>query len=220
MREERGPVYLFFVGSSAGARRWRLPEGYEAEFWHPSLKNIAPVGINSQARGSFALRWLLHYARVFSGRYYCAFVVRHRGKLVHHSGVTPRYWRFPFMGADDAQIGRTWTDPAHRGKGIARYAVQEILAAMARPGRRFWYVVEDINGASIRAAEGAGMVLFARGTHVSRWRASLFSSYVIEEVFRPSADSRIGLADEPDDLLSDDGPAPRLAYGKSAGRRS
>jgi GNAT superfamily N-acetyltransferase len=85
------------------------------------------------------------------------------------------------MARGDLQIGDTWTHPDHRGKGIAGFAVHTILAAMSRLGRHFWYVVEEINTPSIKAAEGAGMTLYGRGVWIRPFNIKLIGSYVIRE---------------------------------------
>jgi GNAT superfamily N-acetyltransferase len=128
------------------------------------------------------MRWLLHCLRAFPNRDYTVFVVRRGNEFAHYSGVTGRYWRFPFLADADLQIGDTWTHPDHRGKGLAGFAIDRILTAMSRPGRLIWYVVEDINTPSIRAAEGAGMTLFARGAWRRPFGLKLLGSYVIREV--------------------------------------
>lgn len=141
-----------------------------------------PAGLPAGERNRFRLRWLLHCLRIFSNRDYTVFVVRRGDQFAHYSGVTGRYWRFPFLPKDDLQIGDTWTHPDHRGKGIAGFAAHRILAAMSRPGRYIWYVVEDINTPSIRTAEGAGMSLYARGVWKRPFNLKLLGSYVIREV--------------------------------------
>lgn len=84
--------------------------------------------------------------------------------LVHYSGFTAAYWRFPFMDYDDLQIGNTWTDPAHRRKGFALFALRTLVARLSGPGRKLWYVVEAINVGSIKVVERAGLTATGQGT--------------------------------------------------------
>ena len=103
----------------------------------------------------------------------------HEDQLVHYSGFTARYWRFPFLSDDDVQVGDTWTEPAHRGRGIARFALFEILRTRGKSGRKFWYVVDELNRPSIRVAESAGFVLEGEGTWVKPFGIKLLGSYVM-----------------------------------------
>ncbi|HZO81549.1 MAG TPA: GNAT family N-acetyltransferase [Candidatus Binataceae bacterium] len=126
----------------------------------------------------FLFRWLLRRARLFAGAECGALLIRDRGAVVHYSGFTPRYWRFPFMGDDDLQIGDTWTAPAHRGRGLALFALETIVAAAARPGRCFWYVVANTNRPSIRVVEKAGFTLASDGVWIKPWGLKLLGYYV------------------------------------------
>jgi GNAT superfamily N-acetyltransferase len=141
-------------------------------------------------RARFAFRYLLDYAGLFSNREAGTLCIHYGNRLVHYSGFTPRYWRFPFLADQDLQIGDTWTDPAHRGKGLAGYALEEIMEIKQAPGRGFWYVVEDKNAPSIRVVERAGFELLGIGTWRKPWGIKLLGSYFIDaggRVSRPAA---------------------------------
>jgi len=81
------------------------------------------------------------------------------------------------MSAEDLQIGDTWTEPDHRGKGIASWAINEIVRLKQQPGRRFWYVVENNNLPSIRAIEKAGFVRVGSGMRTKRLGLKLLGSF-------------------------------------------
>lgn len=100
-------------------------------------------------------------------------------KLVHYSAFTGRYWRFPCLGDDDIQIGDTWTDPAHRSKGIASFAIDQIVSRKQKPGRQFWYCVEAINRSSIRVADSAGFEVVGEGIWRKPFGLKLLGSYVL-----------------------------------------
>ena len=159
------PLHLFYrTDHPPSAGPTDLAVEYEWGFWKPTRNEIMPNGIR-QLRKRFALRWLTHQLHLFSNRDYQVLVVRHgpTGEIVHYSGATGRYWRWPFMGAGDMQIGDTWTHPAHRGRGLGKFALVKLLQQLERPGRRMWYIVEDDNIPSIAVAEAAGMRLAGTG---------------------------------------------------------
>jgi RimJ/RimL family protein N-acetyltransferase len=131
-------------------------------------------------KARFLFRWLLYRLHLFSNGNCGALLIRDEARLVHYSAFTPRFWRFPFLSDSDLQIGDTWTDPAHRGKGLALIALQTVVGMNRKPGRRFWYVVEAVNRASIRVVEKAGFTLSGEGTWIKPWGSRLLGSYVIE----------------------------------------
>jgi len=116
---------------------------------------------------------------LFANREVGALCIHHGGRLIHYSGFTPRYWRFAFLTDRDLQIGDTWTDPEHRGKGLAGYALQEIIDIKQTQGRRFWHVVGDANRASIRVVEKAGFGLVGKGSWNKPSGIKLLGSYVL-----------------------------------------
>jgi RimJ/RimL family protein N-acetyltransferase len=165
---------LFFVRDQPVISRPQLNVGYAARLWRPEGADIVAQGL---PRARFAIWWSLHQVRVFYNRDYGVLIIRENGQLVHRSCVFPGYLRFPFMAKNDLQIGDTWTDPAHRGLGLATFALLEIVRILARPGRRFWYLVDDANVPSIRAIEKAGFSCFARGIKRPRFGIAMLGYY-------------------------------------------
>jgi RimJ/RimL family protein N-acetyltransferase len=153
-----------------------LEEGYAWEIWKPSFAKIVPKGMPLLPFGAW---WILHYAKFFFNREYALFLIRHTGTIVHRSVVTPGYFRFPFMGKEDLQIGDTWTSADHRGKGLAVFAIRKIVAEYARQGERIWYVTDKNNLPSIKAAERAGLVRYGEGRRTKRFGIGLFGQYEI-----------------------------------------
>jgi RimJ/RimL family protein N-acetyltransferase len=56
-----------------------------------------------------------------------------------------------------------WTEPSHRGRGLAQFALTKIIEEMGEPGRDVWYVVERVTLPSIAVAERAGFACVATG---------------------------------------------------------
>ena len=174
-----GTRYLFFLLEPDGvpAPASDPGPGFRTVLWRPSDGGVAPRG----ARGKvFAAYWLMHRLRVFANRDYAQLAVYAGDALVHRSGAYPRFFRFPFMASADLQIGNTWTDPAYRGRGLAGYALRELVARTARPGRRFWYVVEEENAPSVRVIERAGFVLAGTGRRTARWGVRALGAYEMD----------------------------------------
>ncbi len=159
-----------------------LPVAYSVSMWWPSRRHPWPPGLSSiGSRARFAFRYLLDSLHGFSNREVGAVCIYYADQLVHYSGFTPRYWRFPFLSDDDLQIGDTWTAPAHRGRGLARYALQEILDLKRKEGRAMWYVVGDNNPASIRVVERAAFELVGVGHWHRPWGIKMLGSYLLDD---------------------------------------
>src|SRR5438552_1370872 len=119
-----------------------LDPAYSWRLWTPAQGGFVPNGFSLLPFGAWTV---MHRLRMLGSREYGVLVVYHRDRLVHRSGLFPRYLRFPFMANDDLQIGDVWTDPEYRGLGIASFAIRQIVVARARRGRSIWYVVEANN---------------------------------------------------------------------------
>jgi RimJ/RimL family protein N-acetyltransferase len=149
---------------------------YNSRLWTPTQGGIVPAGLPVWP---FAVWTCMHHLRLFGSREYGLFLVHQGDRLVHRSGLFPRYARFPFMGRNDLQIGDVWTHPAHQNRGLASFAVQQILHVKAKPGRSIWYVVDATNLPSIRMVEKLGFVRVGVGVRSRRLGSSLLGQFVM-----------------------------------------
>jgi RimJ/RimL family protein N-acetyltransferase len=172
-------TYLYYATESLGIseNNRTIDSCYEFSLWKPGFTSLVPKGISLIPFGAW---WMLHQFHVFANRDYSLFLARSNGKIVHRTCVFPRYFRFPFMAKDDLQIGDTWTREDHRGKGIAPFAIQQVLQLLGQPGRRFWYVTAETNLPSIRAAEKGGFILAGKGRRTKRFGVRAIGSFVID----------------------------------------
>lgn len=167
--------FLFFRQDMDGAGEVpSLPEGLTISAWHPSLNNIPPRGLQGKV---FWVWWIFHVLHVFRTRNFSVVMIADGSRIVHRSGVFPAFFRFPFMQRDELQVGETWTDPAYRGKGLALAALRFAQREYAGNARRMWYIVEDVNVASIRVIQKAGFALIGSGARRNRLGVSLFGYY-------------------------------------------
>jgi RimJ/RimL family protein N-acetyltransferase len=117
---------------------------------------------------------------VFTNRDYGVLLIHYRGELVHRSVVSPRYFRFPFMGTADLQIGDTWTAEQHRGKGLAGFAIQAVANKDPIPDRVYWYICEESNISSARVVEKLGFRKAGECARVPRLGLHLLGSFVMD----------------------------------------
>jgi RimJ/RimL family protein N-acetyltransferase len=177
------PDYLFYAICTDDLPRQAnpiLPAEYSWVIWRPSFWQAWPPTASSvELKLRFLFRWVLLHLGLMREPECGALLVHDQGQLVHYSGFTSGYWRFPFMDREDMQIGNTWTDPAHRGKGIAQFALRTLVSALGRPGRKLWYVVEATNASSIKVVERAAFTLVGSGTWYKPLGLKLPGSYRI-----------------------------------------
>ena len=173
--------YLFYLGEvKQGSECPALPSTYTWSFWSPSTGGMWPrAKCRARVKLRFAFRFVVFYLDLFANSECGALCIFKGDTLVHYSAFTPRYWRFRFLGDEDLQIGDTWTHPLERGRGLAFFALRQILAVKQETGRRFWYVVEKTNLPSIRVIEKAGFTVVGQGSFVEPLRIKLFGSYRI-----------------------------------------
>ena len=178
--DQEQPFLFYRFSGSAPHRDLVLAAEYRWEIWRPGFLEAIPGGLTHQ-RSRFVFRWALHELRIFANREYQAVIIHHQpsGALVHYSGATGRYWRWPFMRPEDMQIGDTWTHPEHRGRGLAGFAAKTLIAALAQEGRHIWYVTELENPASMAVAINAGMRLAGRGVRIKPRFLRAFDAYRI-----------------------------------------
>lgn len=149
---------------------------FAAELWRPTAADPTPPAMSAPVGAVWAA---FHLLRVFTNRDYAQLLLRDGGRVVHRSGVYPRWARFPFMATADLQIGDTWTDPAYRGQGLATRAITEVVSRLAVPGRAFWYVTERDNLPSVRAAERAGFALAGVADRTAPFNVRALGAFVL-----------------------------------------
>lgn len=152
------------------------PHRVTVHLWKPSRAKVRPPHLPIFP---FGVWWLFHQLRVFTTQDYCVLLIFDGSLLVHRSCAFPRYFRFPFMGKIDLQIGDTWTHPEHRGQGLATYATYRILQLCNKAQRSFWYLVPEDNVASIRVVEKVGFTRVGRGCRKRRWGLSTLGTFSI-----------------------------------------
>jgi RimJ/RimL family protein N-acetyltransferase len=176
------PIYLFFCLDEAEHVNRALSSDYSWSIWRPSRFPNLPAGLpGAHLKLRFLFRWILNWFYIFKGDTCGAIIIWQKEQVVHYSGFTSGYWRFLFLCEPDLQIGDTWTDPSYRGRGLAQFGLNTAIAINRRVERRFWYVVEEGNGPSIRVVNKAGFRLYGTGTWEKPYGIKLFGSFVIND---------------------------------------
>lgn len=148
-----------------------LAGGYTFKIWHPSLLNPVPPGLN---RKTFTGWWLLYLPKLLQGFAYSIFLVYYGEKVAHYTMATVKTFKFPFMGTRDIQIGPSWTDEEHRGKGLASYVVKKILETYAKEQRNFWWLSREENQGSRRLIEKVGFFEYGKAVRKTKYGTGCF----------------------------------------------
>ena len=142
------------------------PEGVQRHIWRATSRHALPPGPNR----IHAAAWSVYNAvGIFRNRAFGAVLYSVGGQLIHRTMVFPAYYAFPFMNPSDVQAGDIWTHPQHRGRGLARNALAEVLYDWRHTARRVWFVTNETNLASVRLAERVGLVRAGIALHRDPW---------------------------------------------------
>ena len=137
-----------------------LAEGLTLSRWQPR-RHGHPHGVFAAPVN--AAWWLADGLRLFARPDLSVYAIHDGPHLLHRLLVTPRWYRFPFMAADDLQLGMLWTEPTRRGQGLARQAIAAAHRDYADSFGAMWYVVDESNAASVRLIESFGYRLYGFG---------------------------------------------------------
>lgn len=161
-----------------------LPPGLDLRSWRPAVDGAPP----RRGRSGENLAWFaFQHMGLFASDGFEELSIWRGERLLHRLVVTPRWLRFPFMTAEDVQIGGLWTDPQARRSGLASAAIAEAHRRHAAPGRRFWYVVDEANAASIGLAQARGYRLIGTGRRTRPLGLAALGRFQLEVVTTPSA---------------------------------
>lgn len=152
------------------------PPSFSVRVWSPGRDGPPPPGSRRFSNGVW---WAFERLALFSRPGFLELTLWREDRLAHRLIVTPRWARFPFMGAADLQVGDVWTQPELRGLGLATLALA-MVQALTDPDDRLWYVVEKDNPASIRLAEAAGYRLVGAGRRTRPLGLAVFGRFVLD----------------------------------------
>jgi len=170
-----------------GAECAVLPPGLRFHCWSPE-DGLPPRG---SRRISNFFWWALAKAGAFARDGFTELRIERGDQLLHRLIVTPRWYRFPFMGPDDLQIGDVWTSPAARRQELAQAAIGEVHRRFGSAGTKLWYVAESNNLVSAALARSCGYRLVAIGRRTRHFGTALFGRFVIDRyVERGSTDTQ------------------------------
>ncbi len=143
-------VYKIFTSEVSSVDQW--PDqflSYRLIIYKPVLLNLSQFGTSSLVN----LLWYLTTLGRFS-----ILVLLDNETVVHYSYITPKVFRFPFMGKRDQQIGPCVTHADYRGKGIFTSVLRLIPAYYSKECDLIWTYTTQDDIAAQKAFGKAGYV--------------------------------------------------------------
>lgn len=154
-----------------------LPASLQVRCWQPGVDGYPPRGSRSPSNHFW---WALARTGRFARPGFAELRIEHQGRLLHRLIVTPAWYRFPFMGADDLQIGSVWSSPSARRRQLARIAIGEAHRRFGKLAAGFWYIADAENSVSAALARSCGYRLVATGRRTRRFGTRLLGQFVID----------------------------------------
>ena len=146
-------LYKYPVKDSETLKYW--PEslkGYDLVIQKPTLLSLTKYEGNAMVN-------LLWY--VFSlGRFRILYLLDQK-TIVHFSYITPKVFRFPFMGKKDIQIGPCETNPNYQRQGIFTSVLKTIAQFYSSKDCSVWTYTTLSNQASQKAFERSGFTFYS-----------------------------------------------------------
>jgi hypothetical protein len=156
-----------------------LPPGMTLRLWQPSKHGLPPRGSRTPVNVAW---WLLDRLGAFGTDELTEFTVWRGDNMVHRLLVTPRWRRLPFMAPDDLEVGSIWTRPDARGQKLVRSIIGEAHRRFGDRERRWWWLTDEDNAASIASATGCHYRQVGTGYKTRPLGIGLWGQYRLDSI--------------------------------------
>lgn len=108
--------------------------------------------------------WLYHFLGIFKSKNYSALALYDKNTVASALLIVPAYYKWPFMGENDAQITFVVTHKDYRRMGLSKFLVNYAMKSLKdKSVKKVWYVTESDNFASIGLCESIGFKFIGHG---------------------------------------------------------
>jgi RimJ/RimL family protein N-acetyltransferase len=97
--------------------------------------------------------------------------------IIHYTHILPKFFKLPFLGLNDLEIGPSWTKESYRGKGIFPAVINYTVQCFKEKGRNFYTFAHIDNISSQKAIIKAGFIMWGRG-----YKTDFLGIYNVEAV--------------------------------------
>ena len=182
-KEMKNQKYIYYRGKSNGVlvdfKSLILDKDYSFEIWIPKLYQMTPKGLFIKV---FFVWSIFHFLGIFKRPEYKIFLIYHKEReIVGYCAVLPKYFKTPFMGNNDLQVGPVGTKENHRRKGLAFYLISKIIEFYKNENITLWYVTRQENEPSARLIENVGFEKHGEGSKHKNFIGGLFDRFFIDK---------------------------------------
>lgn len=128
-------------------------ENMHIDFFVPGIRRGFTIKGEKKTFKRLVVRFLFWLATRGRAKVYYA---TQDGRLSHTSYVIPKCYKFPFLGADDYEIGPCFTYSEYRGRGLYPAILRYICGSVGKDNSTFYMIVDENNTPSIKGIEKAG----------------------------------------------------------------
>jgi RimJ/RimL family protein N-acetyltransferase len=127
---------------------------YQVEQFIPTLTRLKKHDANTL----LYIFWFIMTA----GKYKIIYLKK-EDDIIHYTHILTKFFKLPFLGLNDLEIGPSWTKRSYRGKGIFPGVINYVIQCFGKQGRDFYIFSHIDNQASQKAIKKSGFHLWAKG---------------------------------------------------------
>ncbi|MCK5676913.1 MAG: GNAT family N-acetyltransferase [Flavobacteriaceae bacterium] len=125
------------------------------------LEQFSPTILNLKKHDANTLLYIFWFIMTL-GQYKIIYLKKD-DDLIHYTHILPKFFKLPFLGLNDLEIGPSWTAESYRGKGIFPMVIKYVVETFKEKGRRFYMFAHIDNISSQKAIKKAGFYMWATG---------------------------------------------------------
>ncbi len=137
----------------------KVLEEYSIEVFSPTLFQLKKHSANV----AIYLFWFL----ITLGKYKIIYVEKDN-TIIHYTHILPKFFKFPFMGSKDLEIGPSWTSELYRGKSIFPAVITYIIHVFKDDNRIFYSFAHIDNKPSQKAILKSGFNKWKNGNKIGK----------------------------------------------------
>ena len=139
------------------------------------IERFSPTFFTLKKHTANTLLYIFWFLTTF-GKYQIIYLKKD-DDILHYTHILPKFFKLPFLGLNDLEIGPSWTKESYRGKGIFPAVINYSVQCFKEKGRSFHIFAHIDNVPSQKAIRNAGFCMWAKG-----YKTDFFGIYKVEAV--------------------------------------
>lgn len=125
------------------------------------IEQFIPSFVNLKKHSANRLLYIFWFIITLGG--YKIIYLKKNEIIIHYTHILPKFFKLPFLGFNDLEIGPSWTEEAYRGKGIFPNVIRYIVETFKDEKRCFYMFSHVDNKSSQKAIQKAGFDMWHCG---------------------------------------------------------